>query len=57
MLVAAHPGDLNAARAAGLRTAYVDRPLEHGPGSEPHTTSEFEVTATDFIDLAGKLGA
>jgi 2-haloacid dehalogenase len=57
MLVAAHPSDLKAARAAGLRTAYVDRPLEHGPGREPHTTSEFEVTATDFIDLAGKLGA
>ena len=59
MLVAAHPGDLKAASAAGLRTAYVDRPLEHGPGGEPHTvgTNEFDISATDFIDLAGKLGA
>ncbi len=32
MLVAAHPGDLRAARDAGLKTAYVDRPLEYGPG-------------------------
>ena len=31
MLVAAHPGDLRAARDAGLMTAYVDRPLEYGP--------------------------
>jgi 2-haloacid dehalogenase len=31
-MVAAHADDLAAARAAGLRTAYVPRPLEHGPG-------------------------
>jgi 2-haloalkanoic acid dehalogenase type II len=31
MLVAAHLGDLRAAAAAGLRTAYVPRPLEWGP--------------------------
>ena len=59
MLVAAHPGDLKAARATGLRTAYVDRPLEHGPGREPHTVEpgEFDVVATDFADLAEQLGA
>jgi 2-haloacid dehalogenase len=59
MLVAAHPSDLKAARAAGLRTAFVARPLEHGPegdvaGVEP---DEFDVTATDFVDLADRLGA
>lgn len=32
MLVAAHRSDLRAAREAGLRTAYVSRPLEYGPG-------------------------
>ncbi|HEX4517682.1 MAG TPA: haloacid dehalogenase type II, partial [Polyangiaceae bacterium] len=32
MMVAAHPGDLDAAKALGLRTAYVHRPLENGPG-------------------------
>ncbi|EHB55310.1 haloacid dehalogenase, type II [Mycolicibacterium rhodesiae JS60] len=58
MLVAAHPSDLRAARDAGLRTAYVDRPLEWGqPGRyrvafEP---GEFDVTATDLVDLADKL--
>ena len=59
MLCAAHPGDLKAARAAGLKTAYVDRPLEHGPGGEPQRVGpdEFDFTATDFIDLAEQLGA
>jgi 2-haloacid dehalogenase len=58
MLVAAHPGDLRAAGAAGLKTAYVARPLEHGPGREPHRIghSEFDFTATDFLDLADQLG-
>src|SRR5690349_12933432 len=36
MLVAAHPGDLRAARDAGLMTAYVPRPLEYGPNQRPH---------------------
>jgi 2-haloalkanoic acid dehalogenase type II len=31
MMVAAHPGDLRAAQACGLRTAFVARPLENGP--------------------------
>lgn len=59
MLVAAHPGDLQAARAAGLKTAYVHRPLEHGPGSEPNHVGpdEFDVIAADFVDLAEQLGA
>ena len=33
MLVAAHPNDLEAARSFGLRTAFVARPLEHGPAA------------------------
>jgi len=59
MMVAAHPADLRAARAAGLRTAYVPRPLEWGPGhtAEPVPEGEFDVTARDFLDLADKLGA
>jgi 2-haloacid dehalogenase len=59
MLVAAHPSDLRAARDAGLMTAYVARPLERGPGRRPPTVEdgEFDVTATDFVDLAEKLGA
>jgi 2-haloacid dehalogenase len=59
MLVAAHPSDLRAARDAGLRTGYVDRPLEHGPAREAPDVEpdEFDVVAADFGDLAEKLGA
>ncbi len=59
MLVAAHPGDLRAARDAGLMTAYVTRPLEYGPHQRPHRVDdgEFDVAATDFLDLADHLSA
>ena len=59
MLVAAHPGDLRQARAAGLKTGYVARPLENGPGREAPRIEpdEFDVTVTDFVDLAEQLGA
>lgn len=59
MLVAAHPGDLRAAAATGLQTAYVYRPLERGAGSlvERDTASTFDVRAEDFLDLAARLGA
>jgi 2-haloacid dehalogenase len=59
MLVAAHPGDLRAARDAGLMTAYVARPLEHGPGRRPPRVEdgEFDFAAKDFVDLAEQLGA
>jgi 2-haloacid dehalogenase len=59
MLVAAHPSDLRAAAACGLRTAYVARPLERGVGGamEPWVEGEFDVVADDFIDLAQRLGA
>ena len=57
MMVAAHPSDLRAAAACGLRTAYVQRPLEHGPGGpmEAYTEGEFDAVALDFIDLARQL--
>ena len=59
MMVAAHPSDLVAAQRAGLRTAYVSRPLEWGPGGyrEPLGSASFDVVADDFVDLAAKLGA
>jgi 2-haloacid dehalogenase len=59
MLVAAHPGDLRAARQSGLMTAYVARPREYGPNQRPHRfdDGEFDLTATDFMDLADQLGA
>lgn len=59
MLVAAHPSDLRGAAAAGLRTAYVHRPLERGPQRviTPPAHEEFDFFANDFLDLAGQLGA
>jgi 2-haloacid dehalogenase len=59
MLVAAHPSDLRSAREAGLMTAYVVRPLEHGPDGSPpkYEDGEFDLVADDFLDLARQLGA
>lgn len=59
LMVAAHPSDLLGAQRAGLRTAYVPRPLERGPGGamEPVGEARFDLTATDFEDLAARLGA
>ena len=57
MMVAAHKDDLHAARACGLRTAYVTRPREYGPGGKVDITREaaFDVHARDFLDLARQL--
>ena len=59
VLVAAHPSDLDAAREAGLMTAYVHRPLEYG--RERHADDvapgRFDWQARDFADLASQLGA
>jgi 2-haloacid dehalogenase len=52
MMVAAHPDDLRAARENGLRTAYVPRPLEFGPGKEPEPPDpSFDLVAGDFLEL------
>ncbi len=58
MMSAAHKGDLKAARAQGLKTAFIPRPGEHGPRREIDTSSEdwIDVVATDFNDLAAKMG-
>jgi 2-haloacid dehalogenase len=57
MMVAAHPNDLRAAQKLGLRTAFVPRPREHGDRNPDATTdTDFDVIATDFLDLAEKLG-
>jgi 2-haloacid dehalogenase len=55
MLVACHPLDLAGARAAGLRSAYVDRPLEYGPGSPARVDPDADYSATDLHDLAAQL--
>ena len=55
MMVAAHPGDLQAAQACGLRTAFVPRPLEYGPGKSDPAAGTYDLTAVDFLELADKL--
>jgi len=57
-LVAAHNGDLKAARACGLSTAFVARPTEHGPGqaTDLEPSEPWDVVARGFQDLAHKLG-
>lgn len=59
MMVAAHVYDLNAAARLGLRTGFVYRPHERGPGRtvERPDTSGFDVAADDLLELAEKLGA
>jgi 2-haloacid dehalogenase len=59
MMVAAHLGDLRAAKGVGLRTSFVTRPLEYGPNGKPDlkADSSVDVSAKDFNDLAGQLGA
>jgi 2-haloacid dehalogenase len=57
MLVAAHKDDLHAARACGLKTAYVTRPREHGTGAKADLTRDaaLDLHARDFLDLARQL--
>ena len=53
-MVAAHNGDLFAAQALGLRTAFVARPTEHGPHqtTDLEPEGDYDVAATDFRRLA-----
>jgi 2-haloacid dehalogenase len=55
MMVAAHPLDLEAARAAGLQSALVERPLEHGPGSPAREDPGAGVSVADLHELAAWL--
>ena len=59
MMVAAHNSDLAAARAAGLKTGFVARPTEHGPGQTTDLEPEeaWDAVAPDFVALAERLGA
>lgn len=58
MMVAAHEHDLQSARKHGLRTAFVHRPMEHGPAKESDIppTERYDFVAKDFRDLARQLG-
>jgi 2-haloacid dehalogenase len=57
-LVAAHNNDLAAARGCGLRTAFIPRPTEHGPGQtiDLRPEEDWNIVASDLADLADQLG-
>ena len=57
MMVAAHAYDVDGASEAGLKTAYVFRPDEFGPGKgeDPGDTSRFNIVASSFVELAKRL--
>ena len=59
MMVAAHRHDLEAARAVGMRTAFVHRPTEHGPDASADVPMDagFDVYAEHMCDLAERLEA
>jgi 2-haloacid dehalogenase len=57
MMVAAHSYDLAAAAAIGLRTAFVARPDEDGPGrGERAAAGSVDISVTSLVELAERLG-
>jgi 2-haloacid dehalogenase len=58
LMVAAHNYDLRAAQDAGMRTAFIPRPKEYGPGQTVnlYPEGEWDVEANDFGELAQILG-
>ena len=58
MLCAAHHDDLQAARACGLRTAYIERPLEFGALQPKDVSAQIgnDLHARDIHVLADLLG-
>jgi 2-haloacid dehalogenase len=57
-MVAAHNGDLAAARKCGLKTAFVVRPTEHGPNQQSDLLAEqaWDFAAANMNELATMLG-
>lgn len=57
MMVAAHPADLLAARAVGLRTAFVARPTEYGPAQTTERLAEpqVDIAVESFVELAQRM--
>ncbi|RYG91733.1 haloacid dehalogenase type II [Loktanella sp. IMCC34160] len=57
MMVAAHNGDLHAARATGLKTGFIPRPTEYGPTqtADLEPGDKWDIIARDFNDLADKV--
>ena len=58
LMVAAHRWDLDGARSAGLRTAFVERPQEKGPRGVADRAADTvcDLATTSFTHLADALG-
>ena len=57
MMCAAHVYDLQAARTHGLRTGFIYRPTEYGPGpADKANPGDFDVVAPSLVGLAQQLG-
>jgi 2-haloacid dehalogenase len=58
MLAAAHDADLASAREAGLATAFIARPLEHGPGAVGPSVprGDWDLAGTSITEVAERLG-
>lgn len=58
MLAAAHHDDLAGARACGLQTAYIERPLEYGAGQPKDVSPQpgNSLHTRDILDLAAQMG-
>ncbi len=56
LMVACHPGDLEGAKLAGLRTAFIPRAHEWGPcGAAPAPPDQADVVAEDLVALAASI--
>lgn len=57
LMVAAHKWDLDGARAAGLRTAFLSRPREKGPTEQADQAADVDcdLYTDSFLDLATQL--
>jgi 2-haloacid dehalogenase len=59
MLAAAHESDLAAARESGLATAFIARPLEHGPAAAgaglAGSTTDWDLAGASVTELAALL--
>jgi 2-haloacid dehalogenase len=57
MMAAAHSNDLAHAKSHGLRTGFIARPNERGPGKGEGPVGPIDIIASSVEDLAAQLGA
>jgi 2-haloacid dehalogenase len=55
MMVAAHQGDLRAAAKVGMKTAFVMRPLEHGPDGQVDITPDPQSIVYMMLGMVSKI--